>query len=279
MSLSRFESNGDDHREMAGTFSVTWARGPTDELVRALPDRTESVRSVRICEVTDRAIVLGSSQPKDVIDDERANAAGVSAARRRAGGGAVLVEPGSQHWCDVFVPAGDPLHESDVGVAFHWLGDVFAEVIRAAASGASAASAASGASALSAASAASAASDATASPSAPTVPSVTVHKGALVSTKWSRLLCFCGIGPGEVLVDGRKVLGLAQRRNREGSWLHAMVPYRLDAAGITDVLRLDEPSRQDATAALAAGAAPIGIEPSYLVAGLLDALAGVDLSR
>ena len=31
------------------------------------------------------------------------------------------------------------------------------------------------------------------------------------------MVCFAGIGPGEVLVGGRKVVGISQRRNRGGA--------------------------------------------------------------
>ena len=39
-------------------------------------------------------------------------------------------------------------------------------------------------------------------------------------TRWSSLVCFGGVGAGEVTVDGRKVVGLAQRRTRHGAWFH-----------------------------------------------------------
>jgi lipoate-protein ligase A len=204
--------------------------------------------------VTDRALVLGSSQRIEVVDEEWANFSGVAVARRRAGGGAVLVEPGSQLWFDVFVPAGDRLYQQDVGVSFQWLGDIFAHVINSAVGGSGGARSGVG-------------------------ESVTVHKGALVSTDWSRLLCFCGIGPGEVLVGGRKVLGLAQRRNRAGAWLHAMVLCRLDPVAVVDLLRLVGEGRQAAAEALATTAAPVMIPPDDLVEGLFDQLAGVDVSR
>ena len=34
-----------------------------------------------------------------------------------------------------------------------------------------------------------------------------VHRGGIVTTPWSRLVCFAGLGPGEVTSGGRKVVG------------------------------------------------------------------------
>jgi lipoate---protein ligase len=44
-----------------------------------------------------------------------------------------------------------------------------------------------------------------------------VHRGGLVRTAWSSAVCFAGLGPGEVTVDGRKVVGISQRRTRDGA--------------------------------------------------------------
>ena len=48
------------------------------------------------------------------------------------------------------------------------------------------------------------------------------RQGYLSCTRWSPLVCFGGVGTGEVATDdGRKVAGLAQRRNRDGAWFHS----------------------------------------------------------
>jgi hypothetical protein len=41
----------------------------------------------------------------------------------------------------------------------------------------------------------------------------------MVVTPWSSLVCFDGFGPGEVLLDGRKLVGMSQRRTRTASRL------------------------------------------------------------
>lgn len=125
-------------------------------------------------------LVLGSTQPHSLVADD----AGIEVVRRRSGGGAVLVEPDSVVWVDVFVPVGHPLWEADVGRAFWWLGDAWAAALRDLG-----------------------------------LPEPFVHRGALVATPWSGLVCFAGLGPGEVTggAGGGKVVGIAQRRTREGS--------------------------------------------------------------
>ena len=39
----------------------------------------------------------------------------------------------------------------------------------------------------------------------------------MVRTTWSDHVCFAGIGGGEVIRDGRKVVGISQRRTRAGA--------------------------------------------------------------
>lgn len=58
------------------------------------------------CDFADAAIVLGSSQPAEVLDASAVDAAGLAVVRRRSGGGAVLLVPGAVVWIDVVLPAG-----------------------------------------------------------------------------------------------------------------------------------------------------------------------------
>ncbi len=145
--------------------------------------------------MTTPAVVLGSTQPEPVIDRERVGAAGLAVARRRSGGGAVLVTPDDPIWIDVWLPASHPLWSGDVARAFDWLGDAWVDAL-----------ATSGVTGLSA------------------------HRHGYVScTRWSSLVCFGGLGTGEVVTDdGRKVVGLAQRRNRHGSWFQGACVLRWD---------------------------------------------------
>jgi lipoate-protein ligase A len=174
------------------------------------PDR----RAVAVCRVTAPAVVLGSTQPEAVVDGRRAAAAGVSVARRRSGGGAVLVIPGDPAWVDVYLPRHDPLWRNEVDRAFDWLGDAWVEAL--------------GRNGLT---------------------GLSAHRqGYRTCTRWSSLVCFGGIGTGEVVTaDGRKMVGLAQRRTREGAWFHGACVLRWNPAGLVDLLAMDAVEREAAT--------------------------------
>ena len=136
--------------------------------------------------------------------------------------------PGLQVWLDVFVPNEDALAQSDVGKSFHWLGDVFAAAL-ANVLGTSAEHAA-----------------------------LEVHRGPAQLTSWSKALCYAGLGAGEVTVEGRKVVGMSQRRERSGAWIHSMALLSHRAGDLADLLAGSEERRS---------AARLGLEH----AGLRDA--------
>ncbi len=181
-------------------------------------------RAVAVCHATETAVVLGSTQPESVVDAARAAADGISVARRRSGGGAVLVTPSDPVWIDVWVPTGDPLSRDDVARAFDWLGDVWADAL-----GRSG------------------------------ITGVSAHRhGSLPCTRWAATVCFGGVGTGEVVTaDGRKVVGLAQRRNRQGAWFHGACYLHFDAARLVGVLAMSEPEREAATVGLGSAAAGV----------------------
>jgi lipoate-protein ligase A len=147
-------------------------------------------RTVRWCVPTNSAIVLGSGQPESDVITSTAAELGIEVVRRRSGGGAVLVDPFDTVWVDVFIPADDDLWHFDVGVAFYWLGEVWAQALTKL--GASQAD---------------------------------VYRGPLVTSEWSKQVCFAGLGPGEVTVNGRKAVGLSQKRTREGALFQCSI-YR-----------------------------------------------------
>ena len=125
---------------------------------------------------------------------------GIEVVRRRSGGGAVYVEPGGTLWVDVVVPNGDDLWDDDVGRATHWIGDAWAEAVG---SGA------------------------------------VVHRGPMVRTAWSDRVCFAGLGPGEVTVDGRKVVGISQRRTRELARFQCVAYETWDPQPLRELVGLD----------------------------------------
>jgi lipoate-protein ligase A len=127
---------------------------------------------------------------------------GVDAVRRRSGGGAVLVAPDTVLWAEVVLPVADPLWSADVGCAFWWLGDAWAAALRSLGFDAA------------------------------------VHRGALVSRPLSRVACFAGLGPGEVTVGEKKVVGMSQRRTRAGALFQCAALLRWDAPSTARALGL-----------------------------------------
>jgi len=177
-------------------------------------------------EVTRPAVVLGSTQRLEVVDGAAAAAAGTEVARRRSGGGAVHLRPGEATWIDVVLPATDPRWVADVGRSFAWLGAAWARVLEELGH-----------------------------------PGATVHDGPLVRTRWSDLVCFAGLGPGEVLVGGRKAVGIAQRRTRTHARFQCAVLHLWEPGALLEVLQLSDGERADAARELAAAATGLGAVP------------------
>lgn len=158
-------------------------------------------RAIWIFEVEQPALVLGSRQAMvEVSRQAMVDVAGLEVVRRRSGGGAVYLEPGGTLWVDVVVPRGDELWDDDVGRATYWLGEVWAAAIG---------------------------------------DRAVVHRGPMVRNEWSDLLCFAGLGPGEVTVDGQKVVGISQRRTREAARFQCVVYERWDPAPLLALMAID----------------------------------------
>jgi lipoate-protein ligase A len=212
------------HREDAATFHA-----------RPLPDPLR--REVWVCESVGTALVLGSAQPDEVVDRVACAGAGIDVVRRRSGGGAVLVEPGSLLWVDVLLPADDVLWDDDVGRAFLWLGEAWAGAL------------------------------------ADLGGATTVHRGALQRTRWSDLVCFAGLGPGE-LTDpaGRKVVGISQRRTRAGARFQCAALGAWDPGGLVALLALTSDERDAVGAELASAAAGVGEDLGAVLDAFLQRL-------
>jgi lipoate-protein ligase A len=65
----------------------------------------------------------------------------------------------------------------------------------------------------------------------------------MVCTAWCELVCFAGLGPGEVSLAGTKLVGLSQRRTRNGIRIQGNLYTSPPAIDIADLLR---PPRPDA---------------------------------
>jgi lipoate-protein ligase A len=213
---------------VGSTWSVEERRGTAAELHASWPLADPGTRTVAVCRVTAPAVVLGSTQRDSVVDADRARRSGIEVARRRSGGGAVLVLPGDPVWIDAWVPRGDRFWDDDVARAFDWLGATWTRALVSLGCAGMAA-----------------------------------HRGGYAAcTRWSSLICFGGVGTGEVVsAEGRKVVGIAQRRTRAGAWFHSACVLRWAPDPLLDVL--DLPDAEQA-------AARTGLEA--VAGGILDAL-------
>lgn len=206
---------------MAGAWSVERAAGRAADF-HARELRGPLRRCISLIEVDRPALVLGSTQPPHHADREALSAAGIELVRRHSGGGAVLLVPGEAVWVDVVVPRDDPLWEQDVGRATYWLGRAWQAAL------------------------------------AHLGLVATVHTGALVVTPWSHLVCFAGLGPGEVSAGGGKLVGISQRRTRSGARFQCLVHRYWDPGPLLALLALGEEERNRARADLAGAATGLG---------------------
>ncbi|HVM09248.1 MAG TPA: hypothetical protein VM345_12340 [Acidimicrobiales bacterium] len=204
-----------------------------------MPAVPDLVRTVEVLEAETPAIVLGSTQRDDVVDRDECEAAGVEVARRRSGGGAVLVDPAEVLWVDVLVPHGDPLWVDDVNRSTAWLGRAWVSALR----------------------------------EVGAIEDPVVHEGAICLNRWGRLVCFAGLGPGEVTsgAGGPKVVGISQRRTRDGARFQCAVPFRWEPRRITSLLRFESATaRDEATRELSLPGMVRPVDPA-LRSRLLDA--------
>lgn len=165
---------------------------------------------------SDDALVLGSRQRDDVVDADACRRGGLSVVRRRSGGGAVLMRRDSVLWVDVVLPIG--AGPDDVRGSMVWIGECWRDVL------------------------------------APVVQAdLTVHRGGMESSPWSDLVCFAGVGPGEVLTGAGKLVGLSQRRTRRGIRVQSLMYGAPVADEYRALLRGDLPASEPVAAAWAAG--------------------------
>ena len=143
-------------------------------------------RGVWSCVVDSPTIILGSTQSAADVDVAVATSLGVSVAKRRSGGGAVFVSPTDSVWIDVTIGHDDPLWVDDVSASMLWLGDAFVRAL------------------------------------APWVEAET-FRGTFDSGQDGRTVCFASASPGEVFVNGMKLVGISQRRGRAGARLQCVL--------------------------------------------------------
>ncbi|HLY31688.1 MAG TPA: hypothetical protein VKQ36_11720, partial [Ktedonobacterales bacterium] len=161
-----------------------------------------------------RALVLGNGQSPTVVDAEACHAQGMTVYRRSSGGTAVLVEK-TLISLDIALPHGRPLASDDVTQAYRWVGEAWAQALRALGIAARA---------------------------IPTDETRAIAPLALNDPL--RLACYGSLSPWEVVVDDaltsqpRKLVGLCQVRRRFGALFQTGVYLRLDAGRLASLLAL-----------------------------------------
>ena len=137
-------------------------------------------RAMWWCQVEGPTLILGSTQSTDDVDQNMAVECGVSITRRRSGGGAVFVHPSDSVWIDITISRDDPLWKDDVSQSMLWLGECFVEAL------------------------------------SPWVRAE-VYRDSFSAGIDGRVVCFASSSPGEVFVGANKLVGISQRRSREGA--------------------------------------------------------------
>jgi lipoate-protein ligase A len=188
--------------------------------------RAERRRVAVVREVAHPTLVLGSTQPADLVSPAALRDRSVELVRRRGGGGAVYLEPGSHLWIDAWIPREDVLWAHDVSVAAEWVGQWWVEALVRVGVGGQA--------------------------------GLSVHTGRSVPGALGDLVCFAGRGPGEVFVDDRKIVGVSQWRSREGALFSSCAYVEWDAEPLLDLLSFDEVKRSGLAVGLRGVAVGVG---------------------
>jgi lipoate-protein ligase A len=162
-------------------FTSSLVTEAVDELYDYDVLRSLDEATMFVVRLAEPTLVLGSSQSSQILDADKLGATPLR--RRRGGGGLVLLQP-DDLWIDWWIPAHDERWIHDVRVSSLQVGGWWRDVLQARVSG-----------------------------------DVVVHEGPLEGNVLHRVVCFAGRGPGEVFVDGRKAVGVAQWRVREGTFL------------------------------------------------------------
>lgn len=167
------------------------------------------------------ALVLGRAAGRPPVDEAAAAAEGVAVVRRTSGGGPVLWD---DHLLglDVALPPGHALAPADVVETYRWLGEALATAL------------------------------VTLGLPGVEVVSVARARAWAGSPGGAAAACYGGLSPFEVLVEGRKVVGLSQARRRPGALLQAGVVLRLDAGRTARLMGRDAAFARD-LAAVAGG--------------------------
>ena len=113
--------------------------------------------------------------------------------------------PSAVLWIDLIIPAGDPLWDTDVRRAAWWVGEAWAAAVDRVGAG-----------------------------------PAQVWRGGMRPRAWSGRVCFAGLGPGEVSVGARKVVGISQRRTRQAALFQTAALLQWEPAALLALLAVDD---------------------------------------
>ena len=182
------------------------------------------------------ALVLGSSQSEELVDAEMLQRRGLELVKRQSGGGAVLVVPEALVWIDVFIPREDPLWKDDVGKSALWLGEAWQATLL------------------------------------EFGISAEVHQGPYQPSEWGELICFAGRAGGEVFVDGKKSVGISQRRTRQGARFQTALACQCNIADLSPLLNLSPEDRSRLETETATAAHPLPLSASDVFSAFCSAI-------
>jgi lipoate-protein ligase A len=207
--------------------------------------RGERRRAAVVRAVPHPTLVLGSTQAADLVAPDALRERSVELVRRRGGGGAVYLEPGSHLWVDAWIPRDDVLWAHDVSVAAEWVGQWWIEALVGVGigtrNGGGAGIEVRGGS---------------------MAGGLSVHTGRSVPGALGDLVCFAGRGPGEVFFDDRKIVGLSQWRSREGALFSSCAYLEWNAEPLLDLLSFDDVTRSELAGDLRDVAVGVGASSS-----------------
>jgi lipoate-protein ligase A len=160
---------------------------------------------------TPPALVLGAGQKAPAVDAAACHATGVPVYKRPAGGTVVYFSQWNLGQ-DIFLPPGHPLAGHDIVNAYRWLGETWMTTLHAL--------------------------DLPAHIVSPAEAHAPRTRPATHEDMLARLACYGTLSPYEVVIAGRKVIGLDQVRRRAGYLFQAGVLLRWEVERLVALLNV-----------------------------------------